>query len=401
MIDLVLRTLTYFLKPTKAQSLRLFHFLSTGRKLFNHSLEQRIKYYKETGKSLSYYDQQADLTVLRSVSQVMRDLPVWIARDALRRLDNAFKHFFRRVKEKNGKAGFPRFKSANRWNSFSVGQPGKVIRMGNRIRVTGLDSFIRARGVRLPQGKIKEQRIVLRAGKWHCKLVVDDGLAKPPAVPVKSAIGIDVGLMHFLTDSNGEHVANPRFYRKMERKLAHAHRNVSRKNKGSKNRRRAVSRLQRVYAHISDQRWYFTHCLSKQTIAKHQLIAVEKLAISNMVRGRFSKGILDAAWGQFLQQLHYKAESAGVTVVDVNPRGTSQECSKCGDLVLKDLSVRIHSCPSCGLVLDRDHNAARNILQRALRESAPALDRGDTVMPVERSNGTAAKQEVQTVAATR
>jgi putative transposase len=204
----------------------------------------------------------------------------------------------------------------------------------------------------------------LKAGKWFAQVVADDGQSPPALQPVKSAIGIDVGLTSFATLSTGEKVENPRFYRKMERKLARQQRSVSRKVKGSSNRRKAVRRLQGIHAGIADARNNFTHHLSKMIVRTNQLIAVEALVIRAMVRGRLSKSILDAAWGQFIFQLTYKAEEAGCQVVKGNPRGTSQECSNCGEIVAKDLSVRVHKC-SCGLTLDRDHNAAINILQRA------------------------------------
>ena len=369
----MLTIIIYSLYPNSGQASRLFHYLQVGRSLYNHSLEQRIAFYKEEGKTLSNYDQTADLTILRSVSQVLANVPVEIERDALRRLDRAFQNFFRRTKEQNGKAGFPRFKSANRWNSFSISNPGKVLR-GNRIRISGVDGLVRARNIREPSGKIKEQRIVHRAGKWFCQLVVDDGLTPPPVQPVKSAIGIDMGLKSFAVFSNGEEILNPRFQKKLERKLARTHRALSRTKKGSHNRGKAIHRLQRVYLKITNQRWNFTHYLSKRIVSENQLIAVEKLNIAGMAQSRLAKSILDAAWGQFLWQLNYKAAKAGVLCLEVDPKGTSQDCSGCGQRVQKDLSVRVHSCPHCGLQLDRDHNAALNILQRAL--SAPVPDGG-------------------------
>jgi putative transposase len=365
--------MTYHLYPTSAQRSRLFHYLNVGRQLFNHALAQRIAYYKETGNSLSYMTQTRDLTILREISQVLADVPAQIEREALDRLDKAFKNFFRRVKEGTGKPGFPRFKAASRWNSFGVSQPGMVIKNGCKVFVSGIGP-IAGRNVRQFIGKAKMLRVIFLAGKWFAKVFVDDGQATPPIQPIKSAVGIDVGLSKFASLSTGEQIENPRFYRRLERKLARAGRNVSRKVKGSKKRRKAVRRLQRVHARITNHRMNFTHHLSKRILREHQLIAVEKLNIAGMARSRLAKSILDAAWGQFLFQLAYKAEEAGCLFVAVNPRGTSQECSKCGDIVQKSLSVRVHTC-TCGFVLDRDVNAAKNILQRAL-ESAPGPGRG-------------------------
>lgn len=375
---IVLKTISYRLYLNQAQTSHLFHFLRTGRKFYNYSLEQRILYYQETGESLSKFSQCADLTILRSVSLVFADVPVLIERDALDRLDKAFANFFRRVKEGTEKPGFPRFKSANRWNSFTIpiSGSGAHIIQGQRIRIAGVEGTIRYRGGRSVQGEIKVQRIVHRAGKWFCQLVVDSLTEAPPLQPIQSVIGIDVGLNSFATTDSGEKIENPRFYRKLERELKRASRNVSRKVKGSRNRRWAVRRLQAVHETIRNARLNFTHHLSKRIVAENQLIAVEKLNIKGMAQGRLAKSIMDAAWGQFLFQLEYKAENAGVLFCAVNPAGTSQECNQCGQKALKDLSVRIHKC-LCGLVLDRDWNAAKNILARAIR-SAPAAGRADS-----------------------
>ena len=319
----MLKTYTYALYPTPAQAARLFHYLYVGRKIYNDGLAQRIAYYKETGESLSYMTQTADLTILRSVSQVLADVPVAIERDALDRLDKAYSNFFRRVKEGSEKPGFPRFKSADRWNSFAIAKPARVIRHGCKIYVSGV-GLISGRNVRQFTGVAKTLRVLFKAGKWFAQVVTDDGREPPPLQPVQSVIGIDVGLESFATLSTGEKIENPRFFRKLERKLARAQRNVSRKVKGSRNRRKAIRHVRRVHAAIQNQRSNFTHHLSKRIVAEHQLIAVEALNINGMVRGRLAKSILDAAWGQFIFQLAYKAEEAGCLLVKVNPRGTSQ-----------------------------------------------------------------------------
>lgn len=370
----MLRTLEARLYPTDRQRARLEHYLDVGRTLFNDALEQRKSAYDADGSSLSYMTQTADLTILRSVCPTLSSVPVEIERDALRRVDLAFQRFFHRVKQGTGKAGFPRFKAWQRWNSFSVQSPGKCVR-GERIRVSGVPGTIKARNVQYTEGTIKQLRVVRRAGKWFAQLVVDDGAQLPEPVPITSCVGIDVGLKTFATMSNGDTITNPRFARKAEQKLTHAHRDVSRKIKGSRNRRKSINRLQRVYERVANLRSNFTHHASKEIVSKHQLIAVEDLKIPDMTNGRFAKGILDAAWGQFTQRLAYKAESAGCTFARVEPRGTTQECSQCGTVVPKDISVRIHACPICGLTIDRDLNAARNVLQRALKDATSGVGR--------------------------
>jgi len=384
--------MTIALYPNHPQAARLEQHLFVGRTAFNRALEARIHWYKTSGKSPSFYDQCDDLTALRAADSFWSDTPVSVERDALRRLDKAFVAFFRRLKNGTGRPGFPRFKGRSRWHSFTIAECGSVVKHG-RIRVSGVDGLIRCRNLQPIEGAIIEQRIVRRATKWYCQLVINDEREAPPPRPIRQAVGIDVGLSTFATVSDGETIENPRFGKKLERKLAHAHRQVSRTKKGSKNRRKRVASLQRVYVQIQNQRHNFTHHASKAIIAKYDLVAVEDLNIDGMVRGRLAKSILDACWGQFIFQLCYKAEKAGCTFLKVNPSGTSQECSGCGMVVPKDLSVRIHDCPHCGLVLCRDANAARNILARALRSSKHSAPVGRTVMPAEGRVAAPVKQE--------
>lgn len=353
------------------------HYLFVGRIAFNRALSAHKFWYEKSGKGLSYYDHCADLTELRAADPFWREVPINVTRDAVLRCHNAFQNFFRRVKAKSGKPGFPRFKGRNRWRSFSVGVPGKCIQK-NRIRVSGVDGLIPARNIRPIEGKIKLQRIVRKAGRWFCQLVLDDGKPSPRAAAIRSAIGIDMGLTTFATMSNGSKIKNPRFGEAMARTLRAVRKSVSRKIKGSNRRRRAVVKLQRVYARLENLRSNFVHHESRRIILAHQFIAVEDLGVANMARSRLAKSILDACWSKFIDCLQYKGVKAGCTVVKVNPSGTSQNCSCCGNKVQKDLSERVHRC-SCGLTLDRDENAARNVLARALEKSAPSCPVGAEV----------------------
>lgn len=370
----MLTTQTIAVYPNKAQLARLERYLLVGRLAFNRALEARRSWYAKTGKGISYYDQCADLTELRAADPFWQDVPLEVERDGMRRCDLAFRAFFRRLKAKKGKAGFPRFKAAQRWNSFSLNTQGKII-VGNRIRVPGIKGTLRAKNLRTVVGTIKTQILVRRAGRWFCYIVANDGKIPAESLPIRSAVGIDMGLTSFATLSTGQKIDNPRFLKGIERKLANAGRGVSRCKRGSKRRRRAVDRLERVHVRLANLRHNFVHQESAHLAREHQLIAVEKLQIKNMVRSRLAKSITDACWRKFIDCLTYKAERAGGRVVAVNPAGTTQECSGCGEIVPKDLSVRMHVC-GCGLVLDRDENAARNILRRAL-ETAPSSGRAD------------------------
>jgi len=189
-----------------------------------------------------------------------------------------------------------------------------------------------------------------------------------PLPTKKQDVGVDVGVASLLTTSDGEQVDNPRWYRAEQRKLRVLQRRVARRKKGGSNRRKAVLALQRQHERIGNRRKDFLNKLAHGLIARYDRIALEDLRITNMVRNpHLAKSILDAGWGYLIQQLTSKAAEAGRVVYLVDPRNTSQNCSGCGRLVAKDLSVRVHQCshPDCGVVLSRDHNAAINILKRA------------------------------------
>lgn len=372
----MLRTHTVRLYPNKSQERALVEYLDVSRRVYNHALEQRVKAYKRRAESIGYNQQTANLTRWRARNERVAAVPFAVCRAALKRLDRAFKNFFRRCKNGDAKKGFPRFKSWRHWDSFEILQEGNYVKDG-KIVVPKL-GMIRCRNLRPVEGRMKCLRVFRRGKRWFAQLVVDDGKSPPPKRPVETAIGLDLGLNLFVAGSDGYVVEAPRIFRRLERKLRRAGRAVSRKQKGSRNRRKAVMRLRRVHQKIADSRSDFTHKWSKVYANSYDLIAVENLTVKGMVQGRLAKSILDAAWSQFTSRLRYKAENAGAHFVEVDPRGTSQDCSECDQRVPKDLSVRIHRCPHCGLVADRDVNAARNILKRGLKVMSVAAGRAET-----------------------
>ena len=343
----------------------MFRFLNAGRLVFNRALEHRIKSWRRRGESVTLYQQQVMLTRWRDRMKWIRLVPAQVERDALRRVDRGMKAFFRRVKA-GQTPGFPRFKSRDRWRSFEVLQPGKYLRDRNKVHVPGIGSM-RYRGMQPFCGAIKGIRVVRKARGWYVQLIVDNGPV-PEKKPVRRSIGIDVGLTTFATLSDGTKINNPRWYRSSQRKLRFLQRIVS--------RRKAVNRVARFHERIADSRRGWIHQQTRRLVNEFDLIAVENLNIKGLSRTRLSKSILDAAWGEFIWQLSYKAESAGASLVKVNPRGTSQECSACGRTVPKTLSDRIHSC-SCGYVACRDVNAAKNIL---LRWIPPEVTHGKCIL---------------------
>ena len=361
----MISTFEYKLYPNKSQVQALDRWLGVCCWIYNRALEMRIKAYRRRCEHLAFNNQSAVLTAWRSRMDWIRAVPVNFERDALRRIDQGFQGFFRRLKA-GQKPGFPRFRSRHRYNSLEYAAMGRYL-VGDRIRVPGMGR-IRCRGRLLPEGEQRMLRIIRRASGWYAQIVLDDGQQPPATHPVESAVGIDVGLTHFAALSDGTTIENPRFGRKAANKLRALQRRVSRRQKCSERRRKAVVALVRQHERVADQRRNFCHQHTTALVRKYDLIAVENLNIKGLARTRFAKSILDAAWGTFLNQIFVKAASAGRTAVAVDPRGTSQTCPDCGAIAKKELSERTHSC-DCGLICDRDVASARVILARALGDT--------------------------------
>ncbi len=368
----MLRTYTMRLKVTKKQDEKLSDLLEHLCVLYNQSLAQRKTSWEKDRKSVSYNDQQKLLTEFRQQSSVVSDFPVAIQRDPLRRVDKAYKAFFRRVKAKQN-PGYPRFKPASQYTSFTVDSQNFKL-TSNGLQATKLGTFKYK-----TRCKLKGEPKVLhmqRSGKhWIANVVYNIGPA-PTKKAVSSAIGIDLGLTSLVTLSDGSSVPNPRWTKKMEKKLAEANQSLSRKIRGSKNRLKAKEMLRRVHQKIKGRRNAYLASAAKELVKKYDLIAHEKLQIKNMVQSNFAKSINDASWNQLIHRLNCEAENAGKWVVPVEPRNTTQICSGCGKKVKKEIWERTHRC-SCGTVLDRDHNAAINILR--LGESR--VGAGNTLAP--------------------
>lgn len=351
--------------PNRNQQRELDIMLETHRRLYNACLAQRKSAWETNGKGIKYTQQSAWYKTQRTVNKWFAKLNFSSAQATMRRLDKAFKGFFRRVKA-GQKPGYPRFKARGRFNSIEFPSYGDGIRLKEKLRIQHVGR-VRCKVHRAIEGAVKTATLKKEADKWFVVLscVLPD---TPCAQNNKPAVGIDVGLQHFLTTSDGEHVPNPRYLKTALPKLKRLQRAVSRKQKGGSNRRKAVKQLQRAHVKVSNCRHDHQHKTSLELIRRYGTIAVEDLNVTKMLRTHwFAQAISDAGWAGFLDTLKHKAESAGVLCVDVDCRNTSQECSRCGEHVQKSLSVRFHRCPHCGLVLQRDVNAARNILARALQ----------------------------------
>ncbi|MEG4576023.1 transposase [Microcoleus sp. N3A4] len=277
-------------------------------------------------------------------------------------------------KSKPGKKGFPRFKKHQTHGSVEYKTTGYKLSF-DRLTITFTDGFEAGsfklwgtRDLHFYQLKqIKRVRVVRRADGYYVQFLIDQERLEK-RTPTGKTLGLDVGLTHFYTDSDGQTVENPRHLRKSHKALKRLNHRFSRTKKGSKNRAKARNRLSRKHLKVSRQRKDFAVKLARCVIQSSDLVAYEDLQVRNLVKNRkLAKSISDAAWSNFRQWLEYFGKVFGVVTVAVPPHYTSQNCSNCGEVVKKSLSQRTHRCQHCGVVLDRDWNAAINILELGLR----------------------------------
>lgn len=360
------RTFRYRLYPTRQQDAALHAQLNDACRLYNGALQERRDAWKVQRVSIGYYDQANQLKAIRADGHVGA-ASFSACQDVLRRVDRTFQAFFRRVKAGAAQVGYPRFKPTQRYDSLTFPSWGDGCRLtpANRLYLQGIGDLKVKWHRSLPaDARIKTLSVKREAGAWYALFSLDLHTPEPPPAS-DHAVGIDVGLTHFATLSDGTTVANPRPLRQGQAKLRRAQRKVARCKRGSRGRRTAVRALQQGNAHVRNQRNDFHHKTAHALVRDYGLLAVEDVNVEGLAGGMLARSVAEAGWSQFLQRLNDMAASAGRLVVAVNPAGTTQACSACGTKVPKRLSDRRHVCPSCGLVLDRDWNAARDILHRA------------------------------------
>lgn len=338
--------------------------LALCAELYNAALQERRDAWQRAGISITAASQMAQLPEIKRLRPEYKEIGSQVLQDVLQRLDRAFRAFFRRVRA-GEKPGYPRFKSRSRYDSMTFKQTGWKLE-GRRLTLQGIGTakLFLSRPI---EGRIKTVTLRRdRCGDWWVTFSCD-GVPKRPLPETGKAVGIDVGLEKFLATSDGEFVENPRHLRRAEAALKRTQRRVSKRKRGSKRRQKMVRTLARRHRKVQRARRDFHFKTARKLVHQYDLIAVEDLNVRGLSRGMLAKSVNDAAWGQFLRILCAKAEEAARTVVAVNPSGTSQVCSGCGcePRERKTLSVRTHRCSECGLVLDRDTNAARNILHLA------------------------------------
>ena len=352
------RSYTIRLKVTKRQGESLADLLEHLCVLYNCALAERTNVWEQDKKRIHYNNQQASLVSFRQRSPEVKAFSSVIQRDPLRRVDCAFEGFFRRVKV-GEKPGYPRFKSKNQYQSFTVSEWFRI--EGNTIIIPKLGGF-RFKTKAKIKGTPKIIHVQRKGKHWLAGVVCDIG-PTPEKTTVSSAVGIDLGLTTLATLSDGTEIANPRWTRQEEERLAEANRDFSRRKRGSKNRIKSKERLRRVHQRTAGLRLTYITSVAKQLLGKYDLVAHEKLNIRGMAKSNLAKSINDAAWGSLIWRLKCEAEKAGKWLIPVNPRNTTKTCSGCGVFVPKERDERQHDCPSCGLSLGRDHNAALNILR--------------------------------------
>lgn len=359
----MLKSFRYRLYPSKSQARLLDRTLETCRRWYNQCLAERRDSYQQRGETVGKFAQLAKVKEYKASNPYAHDIHSHVLQVVVADLDKAFGAFFRRVKA-GGSPGFPRFKGHTRFDSFGFKEYRKGFKVdGRRLKLYGIGR-VAVRWHRPLEGQIKTLRITRRAGRWYACFTCEVDAAPLPATGRE--IGVDVGITSLITTSEGEKEPHPGWYRAAEQRLRVLQRRVARRTKGSANRRKAVLQLQRQHEHIANARTDFLKKLAHRLITRYDRIALEDLRIRNMVRNRhLAKSILDAGWGYLIQHLTRKAAEAGRVVLLVDPRNTSRSCSRC-EQVFESLSLsdRWIDC-GCGLSLDRDHNAAVNILKRA------------------------------------
>ncbi|HEU5200618.1 MAG TPA: transposase [Ktedonobacterales bacterium] len=370
----------YRLSPTPAQEQTFLFILRRCRELYNAALEERQAAWRMRKVSIGYAAQCHELLDIKAAFPAYQEIAAHVLQDALRRVDKTFAAFFRRVK--NGeKPGYPRFKSAQRYHSFTFPDSQRWKVEGHRLNLSGI-GHVKVRLHRPIEGTIKTVTIRRDVDQWYVTFSCE--VAEEPLPRSDEAVGIDLGLLHFATLSTGETIENPRTYRRGLKRIKRWQHIKDRRKQRSHRRKRAAITLAKAHRKVRNQRQDFQHKAARTLVNRFGLLVFEDLKIVNMsqapepkpdpdqegqylpngaaAKAGLNQSILDAGWGQFQQYCVAKAESAGRRVLFVNPYNTSQQCSGCKKLVPKDSDVRTHVCLHCGLVLDRDHNAALNIL---------------------------------------
>lgn len=386
----MLLTYQYKLNPTQLQSSTMAVWGELLRRHWNYALGQRLDWLNRTrcpidrcsigsepigeiSARVDYYTQASQLRTTKELFPAYKHIYADCQQQNLMRLDKAWKRWM--TPDKNGKrGGRPRFKKRGDICSFTFPRvnclKAAAHLLGNVLKLSKIGELEVILHRPIPDGfEIKQATLVCKADGWYASFSLEDGTVPSPlpVEEIKSAVGIDVGLEKFLTTSVGEYVEIPQFYRRAQQQLARAQQKLARMIAGSNNHQKQANKVARLHLHIARQRKDFHYQVAHWLCATYDLIAFENLNIKGLARTRLAKSILDAAWGSFLNILQAVAVKRSKVALGENAKGTSIECSRCGSRVEKTLADRVHDCPACKLVIDRDQNSGINILNRVKR----------------------------------
>jgi putative transposase len=362
MMNVIQKTFSYRLKVTESEREQLAQYAGCARFVFNWGLAKIKKAFEAKAKIPSYADTTRQLTILKKAPETvwLADIHSQVLQQTLKDLEKGVKFFFtQRAKKRN--VGFPCFKKKGIKDSFRY--PQGIKGENGRVYLPKI-GWLRYYDSRPIGGVIKQATIKRKGDHWYIHIVCEiPHVIAPVAINPDTTIGIDLGLTYFATLSNGQKIENPTYLKKELAKLRFAQRQLSRKKKGSSNRRKAAAHVAKLHERVSNKRKDFLHKVSTELVKNHDTLAVEHLSIAGMIRNRrLARAIADVGWAQFVDFLKYKATWFGKRVVQVGRfLPTSKQCSSCDQLQEMPLCVRRYACKSCGLDLDRDLNASINI----------------------------------------
>ncbi|MCL5963078.1 MAG: transposase [Candidatus Thermoplasmatota archaeon] len=377
----MIRTYQYRIYPNKKTTKILNYTIELCRQLYNAALTERKEAYRSSQISLNYYSQTKELPATKLENPELNDVYSQVLCDVVKRLDNAYNLFFNRVKSKNRmgkKAGFPRHKSRDNYNSITYPQSGFKLIHKSKSTNKGILQLSKIGDIKtiisreITDGDIKTCTVKRnKIGQWYVDLTVEfPDAVKIPLEQIKEEeiIGVDVGINKLAVLSNGVEIENPKLIAKYEKGIKTLQTLLSKSKKHSYNRAKIRKKLAKKQLKLANTRKDSLHKESNQIVKSGNIIVFEDLNVQGMVQNHnLAKSISDASWSKLMDMCDYKAENAGKCTQFVDPRDTSQLCSRCGAAVKKDLSIRIHSCNNCGLTIDRDLNAALNIRERYMR----------------------------------